>query len=101
MRYIDADTLCKRLDDYTSYDDNWDIEDLSSDLVFITIKEQPTADVKEVVHAEWKNNSEDYPECTNCGYMPMFDPHIDDIYYSPFCPYCGATMDLKAGANND
>ena len=65
------------------------------------IDEQPTADVKEVVHAEWKNNSEDYPECTNCGYMPMFDPHIDDIYYSPFCPYCGATMDLKAGATSD
>ena len=65
------------------------------------IGNQPTADVKEVVHAEWKNNSEDYPECTNCGYMPMFDPHIDDIYYSPFCPYCGATMDLKAGANSD
>jgi len=42
---------------------------------------------------EWKNGADDeYPHCTICGYMPMFDPHIDDIYYSPYCPNCGAKM---------
>lgn len=54
----------------------------------------PLADVKEEIYAKWDNNSDDYPECTSCGYMPMFDPHIDDIYYSPYCPNCGAKMSL-------
>lgn len=52
------------------------------------------ADVVLAVHAKWENNKDEYPECTNCGYMPMFDPAIDDIYYSPYCPDCGAKMDL-------
>lgn len=42
--------------------------------------------------AEWKNNKDEYPECTNCGYMPAYDPAIDDIWYSMFCPQCGARM---------
>lgn len=115
MRYIDADTLCKRLDDYTSYDDNWDIEDLSSDLVFITIKEQPTADVKEVVHAEWDDKGiiKDYPSqgidkyhiliCSKCGNIHRQRMWCCDNkpINSNFCPNCGATMDLKAGATSD
>ena len=52
----------------------------------------PAADVREVKRAEWKNNKDDYPECSVCGYMPMYDPNMDDIYYSPFCPNCGAMM---------
>ena len=24
--------------------------------------------------AEWKNNKDEYPECTNCGYKPACDP---------------------------
>lgn len=51
-------------------------------------------EIAPVVHAKWENNKDEYPECTNCGYMPMFDPSIDDIYYSPYCPNCGAKMDL-------
>lgn len=42
--------------------------------------------------AEWENNADEYPECTNCGYMPAYDSSIDDIWYSPFCPQCGAKM---------
>ena len=41
---------------------------------------------------EWRNNKDDYPECDKCGYMPQYDPMIDDIYYSDFCPNCGADM---------
>lgn len=67
-----------------------------------TLKEMrdksPVADAAEVKHGEWKNNKNDYPECTNCGYMPMYDHSIDDIYYSPYCPNCGAKM---RGTDND
>lgn len=46
---------------------------------------------------EWRNNKDDYPECDKCGYMPQYDPMIDDIYYSDFCPNCGA--DMRNGEN--
>lgn len=47
--------------------------------------------------AEWKNNKDEYPECTNCGYKPAYDPIIDDIWYSPYCPQCGAKMSNGEG----
>lgn len=53
----------------------------------------PAVDAVEVVHGRWMNNADDYPECNRCGYMPQYDPAIDDIYYSPYCPNCGARMD--------
>lgn len=61
-------------------------------LVITEIDEIPAADAAPVIHAEWRNNKNDYPECTNCGYMPAYDPAIDDIWYSPHCPKCGARM---------
>ena len=42
--------------------------------------------------AEWTNDEHDMPRCSNCGYMPEFNKHIDDYYYSDFCPNCGADM---------
>ena len=47
---------------------------------------------------EWRNNKDDYPECDQCGYMPQYDPMIDDIYYSDFCPNCGS--DMRGAENN-
>lgn len=61
------------------------------------IQDAPTADVAPIVHAEWRNNENGYPECTNCGYMPAYEPVIDDIYYSKYCPNCGA----KIGGKNE
>lgn len=57
------------------------------------IREQPTADVREVVHGEWIDKGEDYMirwTCSNCGRR---DTHIYD-----FCPDCGADM---RGENNE
>jgi hypothetical protein len=58
----------------------------------------PTVDAVEVVHGRWQNNANDYPECDKCGYMPQYDPMIDDIWYSPYCPNCGAKMDGDGNA---
>lgn len=60
--------------------------------MFCIINAAPKEDVAPVVHAEWRNNINGYPECTNCGYMPAYDTAMDDIYYSPYCPNCGAKM---------
>lgn len=61
------------------------MEDIMSDI--------PAADVAPVRHGRWENNKDEYPECTNCRYMPAYDSALDDIYYSPYCPNCGAKMD--------
>lgn len=52
-------------------------------------------EVGQVKHGRWVNNVDAYPECTECGYMPMYDPAVDDIWYSPYCPCCGAQMTLE------
>lgn len=51
-----------------------------------------------VVHGRWVNKN-DTPHCTVCDYIPAFDVALDDIYYSPFCPNCGAKM--RGEDNND
>lgn len=57
------------------------------------IQRAPTLDYKDLVpQGEWVNNADDYPECNRCGYMPVYDPAIDDIAYSNFCPECGVRM---------
>ncbi len=73
---------------------NYEVADLIEDC----IDNAPTVDAVEVVHGRWKNNKDDYPECDKCGYMPQYDPMIDDIWYSPYCPNCGAKMDGDGNA---
>lgn len=53
---------------------------------------EPAADVAPVVHGEWIT-IDDISRCSECGYIPAYDSSIDDLYYSPFCPNCGAKMD--------
>lgn len=57
------------------------------------VRRHATFGFVEVVHGRWVNNENDYPECDKCGYMPQYDPMIDDIWYSPYCPKCGAKME--------
>lgn len=66
---------------------------VTADEVFLAcIENQPAADVEPVKHGEWKNN-EGIAMCSECGYIPPYDNAIDDIFYSNYCPNCGAKMD--------
>ena len=38
--------------------------------------------------------------CSECEYIPAYDSAIDDLFYSPYCPNCGARMDEKERENN-
>lgn len=55
------------------------------------VKSQPAADVAPVVYARWVKrfvNGKEKAVCTNCG-------KPNKQYTPPYCPHCGAIMDLK------
>ena len=57
-------------------------------LVVRVLDKQPTADVVEVRHGEWKKVYEKYPRyvCTSCN-------HLYNNKEYKYCPNCGAKMD--------
>ena len=61
---------------------------------------EPAADVAPVVHGEWIT-IDGISRCSECGYIPAYDSAIDDLYYSPYCPNCGAKMDGAEQRNNE
>lgn len=67
------------------------IEELAKDFIVIP-KDSPAADVAPVVHGEWIT-TDGISRCSECGYIPAYDSTIDDLFYSPYCPNCGAKMD--------
>lgn len=60
----------------------------------------PAADVAPVVHGEWVT-IDGISRCSECEYIPAYDSAIDDLFYSPFCPNCGAKMDGEELQNNE
>ena len=57
----------------------------------IKFDEQPTADVKPVVHGEWLNGYK-RQTCSVCRYRGMRSWN--------YCPNCGAEMEIKKGDKN-
>lgn len=90
-RYIDADVLREKAVPIKAFRNN------GEDFLVIGLGyllDTQSADVEPVARGEWVNDAIlEYPACSVCSYMPMFDPRLDDIYYSRFCPNCGAHMD--------
>lgn len=41
----------------------------------------------------WENDKDCIPRCSRCGCIPEYNIHIDNYYYSNFCPNCGARME--------
>lgn len=59
-----------------------------------TLLEQPTADVEEVKHGEWKQGIPYI--CSVCGKPAPDEKNTSEKYScwtSPYCPNCGAKMD--------
>ncbi len=65
---------------------------IASDFALYKIRNFPAADVAPVVHGEWIT-TDGISRCSECGYIPAYDSTIDDLFYSPYCPNCGAKMD--------
>ena len=90
-RYINADALLKHFDSAEQVGFGIIETQLAKEL----IQDEPTADVVEVVHSEWKRISHaKIYECSVCGQTVM----TDDIDCYSFCHNCGAKMD---GDSND
>ena len=43
---------------------------------------------------KWVQDEYGTDHCSCCDYIPAYDTAIDDIYYSPYCPNCGAKMEV-------
>ena len=79
-----------------SYTAGWD-EAINA--AYEAIQSEPAADVAPVVHGEWIT-IDGISRCSECGYIPAYDSAIDDLFYSPYCPSCGAKMG-KERQNNE
>ena len=95
--YIDRESIRKVLMDVCS-DENCPM--FIAATIDQVIDYEPAADVAPVVHGEWIT-IDGISRCSECGYIPAYDSAIDDLYYSPYCPNCGAKMDGKERQNNE
>lgn len=59
------------------------------------VEEVPAADVAEVVHARWEHLG---GLCSACGRESAgYCGESSEAWLSPYCPECGAKMDLPGG----
>ena len=56
------------------------------------IKDAPAVEARPVVHARWLGHRGDLT-CSNCGGE---GPEDGGYWASPYCPSCGAKMDLES-----
>ena len=85
-RYIDADKFNKDLAEACVH----------KAVVSAVLRRQPTADVVEVRHGEWKKAYEKAPRyvCTACN-------HLFNNKAFKYCPNCGAKMDGERRSNDE
>ena len=89
---ISRQAVISELNKYVDYSDDGE-QEINSDIVFITLKEFPSA----VRRGRWIRTGEDgYCSVCKCD-MPMFRNDWEWEYTeTPFCPNCGARMEEEA-----
>lgn len=56
----------------------------------------PAADVVPVVHGRWEQDADGDWYCTNCDeVVAICESGRERTYRKPYCPNCGAMMDLE------
>ena len=90
-RYIDADELQRKLEEIgLSNGTTLGTHSGKCDLAAYIVDNAPTADVAPVVHGRWEQDDYGFYCCSKCYYE--WD---ESEYKTPFCPNCGAKMDLE------
>lgn len=92
--YISREALIDRLNKNLSACNHGTFSEMCYADTIETVKHLPAADVEQVRHGRWVDIWGNYT-CSECEYM-----WEDSGYKTPFCPICGAKMDLE-GENND
>lgn len=102
-RYIDADSLCEKLESYCHIVEDYANPDIQPWYiigfreVINALKNEPTADVQEVKHGHWieriKIRKDEevrlvHWQCSLCGCFLGTNT-------ANYCPHCGAKMDLE------
>ena len=101
-RLIDANALKMQFIDYVRTPPHFHYGDWQNMCIHGTeideiIENAPTVDAVEVVHGEWKKYHDHFTKrqvgwiCSNCSAV-SYDLSNGD---TPFCPHCGAMMDLE------
>ena len=95
-KYINVKDFSQMIYENFGRDGEYDYRDLIR-----ILREQPTADVKEVVRGKWLHEAGDihssgkYGYCSNCGgsvFIPYFSKQGILKTDFDFCPNCGADM---------
>lgn len=90
MRLIDADVMIK---DLQAMQRQFDA--IAIDGMIRGIEKQPTIEAEPVRHGKWVYGDDVDIQCSECGKDAMSDWMKYTQVYSPYCPWCGAKMDLK------
>jgi hypothetical protein len=83
--YIERDSIYSRVKAHTNPYGKPTLDYESGVKVLDMIKQEPAADVVEVVHGEWIDRDEK-TWCSKCDAS-------NKQYKPPYCPHCGAKMD--------
>lgn len=101
MRLIDADALKAirfvstkhKEPEVEAYMRGW------NDAVDSIIENAPTIEAEPIKHGQWIESwGGIWHSCSVCGGIPPFNMRGDDIP-TPYCPHCGAKMDLDEVEN--
>ena len=66
-----------------------------ADCIASEIVSIPVADVAPIVYGRWEQNADGDWYCTNCGEpVAICDSGKNRTYHKPYCPNCGAKMNL-------
>lgn len=89
--YIDRDSIYSRVKRHTNPYGKPTLDYKSGVKVLDMIKQEPTADVVEVIHSEWILNDDGSATCKNCYMTTKYAWDYDNVFN--YCPHCSAKMD--------
>lgn len=95
-RYIDIDDTVKTFEKLHGEESTL-LNCYNADWIFSFLESQPTADVQEVRHGRWINESRQMygPISAQCSVCELFSgTWLRNAPYK-YCPHCGAKMDGK------